>query len=171
MASVIRLLSTIVTGPCQMSISFTLDVFPIPPLKVWPLSLKNFTQAPEPLPYVKRPSMLRCRDIKVFMDRSDLLLNEAQVCKILKKSSGPNIAQYFGCIVNDGQIRGLDFHINGMTSSERVTGDSRPSNGGLCLRRIQEDKSRLHCLGLVRCNIDTADRFMNGDSLFIVDNC
>jgi len=101
-----------------------LDLVPIPASQIWPPFPTQFTQAPEPLPqdcYVKRPSLLYYGDTedRDSTELSSLLLNEAEVCEILRASPHPDIAQYLGCIVKNDRITGLCFVKYGMNLSER----------------------------------------------------
>ncbi len=73
----------------------SLKLHPIPTSKIWPQFEKGFTVAPKPLPpasYVKQPSFLHYGDTKASTEQSNLLLQEARVCEILKKHPHPNIA-------------------------------------------------------------------------------
>ena len=103
-----------------------LDLVPIPTSQIWPPFPRQFTRAPEPLPqdcYIKRPSLLYYGDTKASTELSSLLLNEAEVCEILRAFPHPNIARYLGCIVENDRITGLCFVKYGMNLSERVTKD------------------------------------------------
>ena len=149
-----------------------LDLVPIPASQIWPSFSAQFGRAPEPLPqdcYVKRPSLLHYGDTKASTELSSLLLNEAEVCEILRASPHPNIAQYLGCIVENDKIMGLCFVKYGMNLKERVTEDSRPFDTDLILCGIQEGIRHLHSLGLIHCDINPANIVMNGDTPVIVD--
>jgi hypothetical protein len=66
-----------------------LQLVPIPASQLWPPFPIQFARAPEPLPqncYVKRPSLLYYGDSEASNEMSSLLLNEAEVCEILKAS-------------------------------------------------------------------------------------
>ncbi|PUU77425.1 serine/threonine-protein kinase-like protein [Tuber borchii] len=149
-----------------------LDIVPIPTSQMWPSFSAQFGRAPEPLPqdcFVKRPSLLNYRDTEDFNHLRSLLLNEAEVCEILRASPHPNIAQYLGCIVEDDKIMGLCFVKYGMNLSERVTKDSRPFDADLILQGIQEGIRHLHSLGLIHCDINPTNIVMDGDTPVIVD--
>lgn len=71
--------------------------------------LEEFTLAPNPIPvdtYVKRPSLISY-DEKDSTSISELMLEEARICEILREHPHPNIAQYLGCLVENGRISGL----------------------------------------------------------------
>ncbi len=149
-----------------------LDIVPIPASQIWPPFPIDFTRAPEPLPqncYVKRPSLLHYNETRASTELSDLLLNEAQTCEILRKSPHPNIARYLGCIVNDDKITGLCFVKYGMTLSERVHKDARPFDGDLCLKRIEEGVQHLHNLSLIHNDINPTNIVMDEDIPIIID--
>lgn len=98
-----------------------------------------------------------------------VLLHEAQVCEILRASPHPNIAQYLGCIVKHGRIAGLCFVKYNMTLLERVAKDSRPFDTNLLLQHIQKGIQHLHSLGLIHCDINSSNIFMNRDTPVIGD--
>src|SRR5947207_628493 len=90
-----------------------LEVYSIPAADIWPTFSNDLTAAPDPLPghcYVKRPSLIDYAEDSNFRP-CDSLLEEAQICEILLKHPHPNVAQYFGCVVNSdtNQITGLCF--------------------------------------------------------------
>jgi serine/threonine protein kinase len=58
--------------------------------------------------YVKRSRLLSW-DPEDCGSIAALVLQEAEVCEILKKHPHPNIAQYHGCLVENGRITGLCF--------------------------------------------------------------
>ena len=151
----------------------SLKLHPIPTSKIWPQFKKGFTVAPKPLPpgcYVKQPSLLHYGDTKASTEQSSLLLQEARVCETLKKRPHPNIAQYLGCIVsNDGRIKGLCFVKYGVNLFDRVNKDTRPFDGDLCSRRIEDGIQHLHSLGLIHCDINPTNIMMDGDNPVIVD--
>ena len=149
-----------------------LDLVPIPTLQIWPLFPRQFTQAPELLPqdcYIKRPSLLYYSDTKASTELSSLLLNEAEVCEILRAFPHPNIAWYLGCIVENNRITGLCFVKYGMNLSERVTKDSCPFDIDLCLQGIRKGIQHLHSLDLIHCNLNPTNILIDRDTLVIGD--
>jgi hypothetical protein len=100
-----------------------LNPMAIPTSKIWPPFPTAFSRVSEPLTsncYVKRPSLLWYGDTVASTDVSNLLLNEAQVCEILRANPHPNIAQYLGCVVENDRITGLYFVKYSMNLSEKV---------------------------------------------------
>ncbi|KAH8588263.1 kinase-like domain-containing protein [Bisporella sp. PMI_857] len=149
-----------------------LDPVPIPASQIWPPFPTRFARAPEPLPqdcYVKRPSLLYYGDTEASTELGSLLLNEAEVCEILRTFLHPNIAQYLGCIVENDRITGLCFVKYGMNLSERVTKDSRPFDADLFSQGIQEGIRHLHSLNLIHCDLNPTNILMNGDTPVIGD--
>jgi serine/threonine protein kinase len=149
-----------------------LDLVPIPSSQIWPPFPTQFARAPKPLPqdcYVKRPSLLYYGDTEASTELSNLLLNEAEVCEILRASPHPNIAQYLGCIVENDRITGLCFVKYGMNLSERVTKDSRPFDTDLFLRGIRKGIRHLHSLDLIHCDLNPTNILMDGDTPVIGD--
>ncbi|KFX90176.1 hypothetical protein O988_08309 [Pseudogymnoascus sp. VKM F-3808] len=144
-----------------------LDLHPIPTSQIWPSFPETFTRAPDPLPqncYVKRPSLLHYSDTEATSQLSTLILDEAKACEILRLHPHPNIAQYFGCTVDDGRITGLCFVKYGTTLLERVYEGSRDIDADICLRGIQNGVQHLHRLSLIHCDINPANILMSGDN-------
>jgi hypothetical protein len=116
-----------------------LDLIPIPTSQIWPPFPRQFTRAPELLPqdyYIKRPSLLYYGNTKASTELSSLLLNEAEVCEILRAFPHPNITRYLRYIVENNRITGLYFIKYGMNLLERGTKDSRSFNIDLYLQGI-----------------------------------
>lgn len=64
-----------------------LDLTKIPIDSIWPKFNPKLTQAPEPVPensYLKQPSLLSYGDTTVSLRLDEQILNEAEVCEILK---------------------------------------------------------------------------------------
>jgi hypothetical protein len=70
--------------------------------------LTRIVVPPSPDVYVKRPSLISW-DPKDSGSIAALVLQEAEVCEILKKHPHPSVAKYHGCLVEDGRIVGLCF--------------------------------------------------------------
>ena len=81
------------------------DAFEIPVEAYRPLVSTEVTIASEALSvntYIKRAGLLADDFQTVANDITDLVLNEVAICEKLKSYPHPNIAQYFGCEVQDG---------------------------------------------------------------------
>ncbi|KAF1958397.1 serine/threonine-protein kinase-like protein [Byssothecium circinans] len=134
----------------------TLDCHLIPLSYIQPTFPPNLTRAPEPLPpntYVKRPS-LYC----FSPSTKDVVLHEAQMCEILRKSSHPNIAEYIGCLVEDGRIAGLCFRQYG-ANLLNLKREGHTFDREACLRDIKEGITHLHRLGIIHCDINPMNIF------------
>jgi hypothetical protein len=107
-----------------------------------------FSPVSEPLTsncYVKRPSLLWYGDTVASTDVSNLLLNEAQVCEILRANPHPNIAQYLGCVVENDRITGLCFVKYSMNLSEKVQREPQSLDVEIILRGIQWTNPDFNC--------------------------
>jgi hypothetical protein len=94
---------------------------------------------------VKRPSLLWYGDTVASTDVSNLLLNEAQVCEILRANPHPNIAQYLGCVVENDRITGLCFVKYSMNLSEKVQREPQSLDVEIILRGIQWTNPDFNC--------------------------
>ncbi|KAF2760177.1 serine/threonine-protein kinase-like protein [Pseudovirgaria hyperparasitica] len=148
-----------------------LTLVPIPSSNIWPDFPSHFTRAPDDAAlhyHVKRPHLIDYGDTEVSTRMSDVMLHEAQICEILRRSPHPNIAQYHGCVVDDGKISGLCF--------ERYDHDllqesksQRSFSLAACLTDIRRGLTHLHGLGIIHCDINPSNilckdgRFVIGD--------
>ena len=57
--------------------------------------------------YIKRANLVGNDFQTVGNDITNLVLNEVAICEKLKSYPHPNIAQYFGCEVQDGRVSGI----------------------------------------------------------------
>ncbi|KAK3377679.1 kinase-like domain-containing protein [Podospora didyma] len=148
-----------------------LDTIRIPADRVWPLADPEFTRAPDPLPstcYLKRPSLLYYENTPDKPDYDRHILTEVGACEILRVHPHPNIAQYLGCIVKDGRIRGLGFAKYSITLSQMLK-DGTPFNRSRCLRGIEAGVSHMHSLGLIHNDLNPSNIMMDGDDPVIID--
>ncbi|KAH8164427.1 hypothetical protein CIB48_g3816 [Xylaria polymorpha] len=148
-----------------------LNIIRIPPEHIWPLADPKFTQAPEPLPatcYYKRPNLLGYKgtdnDHHYFLK----ILNEAEVCEILRNHPHPNIARYIGCIIKDGRIKGLAFDKYPVTLYDMLE-NMTPFDKDRCMSGIEAGVRHLHDLGLVHNDLNPANIMMDGDNPIIID--
>lgn len=143
----------------------------IPGPDIWPPFPTNLTRAPEPLPkdcYVKRQSLVEYGESEENTDASILLLHEARICETLKKSPHRNIAQYLGCLVDNGRVKGLCFTRYGDDLFKMIR-DGRSFNRLLCLKSIRMGIKHLHRLGIVHCDINPHNIFSDGDDFVVGD--
>ncbi|KAL7944024.1 kinase-like domain-containing protein [Trichoderma barbatum] len=153
-----------------------LDLTPIPPEDIWPQFDKSFTLAPVPLPedcYVKRASLLDYEASTRGDGIPKLILQEAEICEILRKNPHHNIANYLGCLVVDGKIHGLCFDRYAMTLDEQKE-NGTPLDATLCLQDIKDGILHLHSLGLIHNDINPRNIMMNADGKPVIidfDSC
>jgi serine/threonine protein kinase len=138
----------------------TLDLERIPLSYIQPTCPSNLTRAPDPLPpntYIKRPSLYCSSE-----STKSVVLHEARICEILKKSPHPNIAEYIGCLVENGRIAGLCFRKYGPNLSE-MNRDCHNFDKKACLRSIRKGIEHLHELGIIHCDVNPMNIFSNGE--------
>lgn len=85
-----------------------LDIESIKIDHIWPLFPQDLTMAPIPLPinsYFKpSPLIFYEKNYATTSSPSDLLLEEARTCEILRKNPHPNIVEDLGCKSNHGPL-------------------------------------------------------------------
>lgn len=156
-----------------------LQQVPILSSRIWPAFPSDLTRVPEPLPddcYVKRPCLLYYGDSEEApTELATLTFHEAKTCEILKKSPHPNIAQYLGCLVNEhNRTKGLCFKRYEETLAQMV-GRAHHFDRNLCLESIRLGIKHLHGLGIIHCDINPHNIFVDGDQTeFVIgdfDSC
>ncbi|KAK3294256.1 kinase-like domain-containing protein [Chaetomium fimeti] len=145
----------------------------IPPEHFCPQFKEGLTRASVPLPeeiYVKRPRLLAW-DSEHHGNIAALVLQEAEVCEILKKHPHPNLAQYHGCLVDNGRITGLCFtkYKSDLekTLSERKDITEKEKLG--YIKAIGDGIHHLHQLGLAHNDINPSNIMMDGEKPVIID--
>lgn len=150
----------------------TLQTTKIPTESLRPPISPQFTQAPDPLPqntYLKQPSLLDYADSpSAAPDYSSQVLTEVEACEILRKHPHPNIAQYLGCVPENGKIKGLCFVKYPTTLSQRLK-DGAPFDKTRCLQGIESGIRHMHELGLIHNDINPLNIMMDGDNPIIID--
>lgn len=154
----------------------TLDLVPIPVDNIWPKANPDWTQVPEPLPdnvYLKQPSLMDYGESDASLRLDEHILNEAEVCEILKQNPHPNIATYRGCVVRGGRIRGLCFDRYPQTLSQRIK-DRSPLDINVCMEGIERGVAHLHGLGLIHNDLNPNNIMMDGEGQPVIidfDSC
>ncbi|KAL6798892.1 kinase-like domain-containing protein [Trichoderma sp. SZMC 28013] len=150
----------------------SLHITRIPADHIWPLADAKFTRAPDPLPstsYLKRPSLMYYEEnAKDASEYSRQILTEIEACEILRRNPHPNIAQYLGCVVKDGRVRGLGFKRYSVTLSQLLR-DGADFDKNHCLLGIKAGVRHLHDLGLVHNDLNPSNIMMDGDDAVIID--
>lgn len=153
-----------------------LELHPIPIEDIWPPFSCDLTPAPDPVPedcYIKRPSLV-CYNETDNVRLSDLLLEEARTCEILKKHPHPNIAQYMGCVVQDGRITGLCFFKYDTTLAVRLNDLDRPVHQDKCCNAIKRGIEHLHSLGIIHNDLNPYNIMLKSDDTPVIidfDSC
>ncbi|KAG7146236.1 LIM domain kinase 1 like protein [Verticillium longisporum] len=144
----------------------------IPPEDIWPLyepGISILTGSPTAEQFCKRPSLIHYGDTEASLHPGRELLKEAKVCEILKQQPHPNVAAYFGCIVEGGRIKGLVFQKYAMTLSQRLR-IPKPLDGTRCIRDIEEGLRHLHSLGLIHNDLNPSNIMVDdNDGVVITD--
>lgn len=120
--------------------------------------------------YVKRPSLMYYGvDGSQKNCIKEQILQEAEVCEILRKNPHPNIARYLGYIEVNGRVRGLCFHRYSMTLAERVK-IGTILDTKLCLEGIKNGILHMHALGLTHNDINPHNIMLDAnDNPVIID--
>lgn len=154
-----------------------LDIIPIPAHHIWPLADPTFTRAPEPLPspcYVKRPNLIHYDAASNDEHYGHIILTEVEACEALRLHPHPNVAQYMGCIVNDGRIKGLCFP-KYRTTLAQLLKDGTAFDKSRFLREIEAGVRHMHDVGLVHNDVNPANIMTDGEGgaavLIDFDSC
>jgi serine/threonine protein kinase len=142
-----------------------------------------FTQAqPSDQQYIKRPSLLRYYPYNDANKTSMMneVLQEVQVCEILKLQPHPNIAEYIGCRIQDGKISGICFkqytqslqqrlnpeHLNKRMFAASACLDAKWCNG--IIEGIRKGIEHLHALGLVHNDLTPVNVMLDERGMAII---
>jgi len=124
---------------------------------------------------VKCSSLIDYAEDGAFRPR-DLLLEEAQICELLRKHPHPNVAQYLGCVVRTAtnQIMGLCFVRYEMTLADRLNDQHCPLNRDVCLSGIELGLKHLDSLGLIHNDVNPCNIMFQADDIPVIidfDSC
>ena len=146
-----------------------LEVHPIPRAHVY---LIFPTQASIPLSadiFIKRPSLISYADSKSLTKISSLFMHEAQMCERTKRSPHPNVAEYFGCLLDEhDSISGLCFKRYNRTLHQMVE-NSEEFDRHMCLSSVKAGIEHLHSLGIIHCDINPHNIISDTSSFVIGD--
>jgi hypothetical protein len=149
----------------------SLELTRIPTEHFCPKLKEGITQAPQSLPgnYTKRPSLLTWDPLDEDPESiGKLVLQEAQICEILKKHPHPNIVQYFGCTVEEGRVTGLCLANYVTTLSENLV-DASPAQRNAYYQGLEKGVRHLHQLGLIHNDLNPSKIMMDGETPVIID--
>ena len=145
----------------------------IPPEDFCPEFKQGLTPVSVPLLediYIKKPSLMAWQpEDQGYI--AALVLQEAEICETLKKHPHPNIAQYHGCLLENGRIAGLCFTKYGSTLEEALAvmnGITEREMTAL-LKAIEDGIRHLHRLGLAHNDINPSNIMMDGEKPVIID--
>jgi serine/threonine protein kinase len=99
----------------------------------------------------------------------NLFIAETRICEIVKKHPHPNIARYFGCVVQKDRIVGLCLAKYHMTLEDKLNGDLPVPRD--ILKGIERGLNHLHNLGLIHNDINPSNIMFkaNDDTPIIID--
>ena len=112
--------------------------------------------------------MLDYGDTEISEEVGSLLLHEARTCEILKMHPHPNVAKCYGCRVENGRIAGLCFAQYGADLWKMIQ-RHEPVNVSACLMSIEMGIKHLHSLGIIHCDVNPSNVFLDGDSFVLGD--
>ncbi|WEW57693.1 hypothetical protein PRK78_003160 [Emydomyces testavorans] len=107
-------------------------------------------------------------DASVQMPIADLMIQEARICEQLQHSPHKNIAKYWGCIIEDGRVKGLCFSRYKESLFDRLDpnldpADRRPLNREKCLMEIRNGLAHLHGLRLAHNDVTARNIMLTED--------
>ena len=145
----------------------------IPRGDVCPHYKKGLTRAPVPIPgeiYVKRPRLLSWEP-GASDGIASLVLQEAEAGEILRKHPHPRIAQYHGCLVEDGRITGLCYkkYESDLESTLAARKDITEQEKLAYLEAVRDGLQHLHQLGLAHNDINPSNIMMDDGKPVSID--
>ncbi|KAI0025314.1 serine/threonine kinase [Xylariomycetidae sp. FL0641] len=144
----------------------------IPVEELWPPFPPTFTQVPVPVPentYVKPPAIHCYDDDSTPSKVRALMLQEVEICELLRRKPHPNIALYLGCLVEEGTIRGLCFQRYPVTLKKWLETDPSDADKAVCLQGIRDGIQHMHSLGLVHNDINPSNIMLDGNKAALID--
>ncbi|KAM0306239.1 hypothetical protein HYE67_002249 [Fusarium culmorum] len=150
------------------------DFIAVPDECLYPVFDPSLTRVPSPVPseyFIKRPCPLE-HDGKDTRDAQSVL-QEAKVGELLAKNLHPNIAQYRGCEVVDGRIRGLCWDRYAITLHDHVR-EGKPIDSERILRGVQDALRHIHSLGYCHNDIKDCNVMLDDDGNAVIidfDSC
>jgi hypothetical protein len=156
-----------------------LDLEEIPDTFLYAQIPAGWTRAPDPLPadsYIKQPNLLEYGETS---NCCTVLLQEAEIYEVLRQHPHPNIARYYGCVVENGRFRGICLRRYSTTLKQRVEryakakDERKPALSETEKRRlvqgIRDGVAHLHLLGLVHNDLNPSNVMVEDDAAIIID--
>lgn len=103
-----------------------------------------------------------------------MLIHEAEVCQSLSQCPHPNIAEYYGTVVENDRIVGLCFPKYSINLAERIQDTSRPLDKKRCIDGIRSGIQRMHSLGFIHNDINPYNVMFDDDDIPVIidfDSC
>ncbi|CAF9912625.1 MAG: hypothetical protein GOMPHAMPRED_007711 [Gomphillus americanus] len=155
----------------------SLELHAIPTEDIFPQYLESLVQVPKDLGsacFLKRPSLIYYDDDgEESRKLGENVMKEVQICEILRQSPHQNVAEYLGCLVEDGRVRGLCFSRYPSTLRRYLSEQVEPLEISKCVDGIKKGMRHLHKLGLTHNDLNP-DNIMvkNGEPVIIdFDSC
>ena len=165
--------------PFELSTSDPIPSILIPPSEYCPLASRKITIVqPQHLescfikyPHVKLwPKPVMDAELKIVKER---MLREVQAYEMLSRKPHPNIAEYLGCMVKDGLIRGICLTKYDETLGQRVNpsgvkkrrfqyGEQRLRSRRNLAKDLASGLKHLHSLGLIHNDIKPSNIMVKG---------
>lgn len=170
------------TLDAEFKLSDLYDITMIPSTALSAPFDQSFTEAINPSQwYIKRPKLSRFNSLYPELI-SQLLIREARVCETIRRNPHPNIAQYHGCEVQDGRIKGLCFTKYDCSLYQRVNPHKHGKRAFVAHREIlplseisswlegiEAGIRHLHSLGIIHNDINPSNIMFAGDVPVIID--
>lgn len=142
----------------------------IPADHIWPKYRPGLTQVAQhvlPRCHVKRPSLVEYGDTSDSAAIAKLFLEEVEICEILRIHPHSNVAQYNGCLVHDGRIKGLCFTQYRNRLSEVVLNLTELQRLE-CLGQVLAGITHLHKLSLVHNDINPRNIMVDDEGKAVI---
>lgn len=150
----------------------TIERTVIPIEEIYPEYDQRFTLAPSPLPegvYVKHPRMVHYSPESQGA-LADRFLNEVSTYEALKDKPHPNIAPYYGCVVEDGRITGIALKHYSSDLIERLEkGGITKEQGSAYAAGVEDAARHLHFHGYAHRDIRKSNVMLDGETPILID--
>lgn len=125
--------------------------------------LSQMKATPSQKVYIKRPSLITWEP-EDGDSIAGLVLQEAEVCEALKEQPHPNIARYYGCLVEDGRITGLCFAHYARTIDQWLEEGVDKADRLACYKGLKDGICHLHKIGLAHNDINPSNVMIDSEN-------